>query len=287
MNKFSATGLKRRKLLKMRVSQFSDKSRRIRSIAIKSLFAVLGLGALFVAVMVLLEMLESGDFDAIYIGSIIMSAFIGLMLVWLAMPNKDAAEIPHWIKRLEKRGGIEAALQEIHSNVKDGSPVYYVQGNKGQVLAGAVGGALLGGGAVLEVTFFVVGNWWINNAEDKDTCEIIHISEIAAIKGDTEYGTNAVLTDGTITSTMFGQRQWKEVFDLFISANPYILYTDEEITLSDGRTVDICTAVNEVFDEKNVELTKEPHKNIQAIISEYEKKCKIGESKKELVTSIF
>ena len=279
MNKFLATPIQRRKLVHMKAKHFSEKSRNTRRIAVRILFIVLGLGTLFVGAMALLEALEEQAVDLETIGMTVMFGVIGLMFFWLATPNKGEKETPHWVTRLEKWGGLETAISEIHSHVKGGLPVYHVWADRAHYAVSNVAAAVVGGAGGMSNAFFVAGKWWINGVDDKDTCEIVNIGEIAAIIGDTELGTNAILTDGTVVSALFGRNQWNEVFGLFSAVNPHILHMDEEIRLPNGTVSEVYYAVMQGFTEILAELRNgdenadyTPPENFRAVISEFEKR---------------
>jgi len=125
-----------------------------------------------------------------------------------------------------KHGGLEKVVEAIKTELRKNTPCYTVATTK-----------TVNGQTQTEVQFDIIGNWFVAVGVG-----IENISEIAAILGLKGRGTLLVLEDEKICNVTFGASNWGAVFALFKQVNPHILYTDDHLTMADGRKADVKTA---------------------------------------------
>ncbi|MCL2421962.1 MAG: immunity 51 family protein [Defluviitaleaceae bacterium] len=162
------------------------------------------------------------------IGLVFWFFFIVAIIVFALIPllgsarKKQRADHPIKVEKFIKRhGSYDEVVGEIKAHLKDEAlPTYHISSEGSE--------------------FYIIGEWYV----DTHGRDIVHISEIVAIVGIMGKGTFLILDDGTTKDVMFGPDTWGTVFELFRRVNPYVLYSDDEIALPDGKTGDVRFAFN-------------------------------------------
>ena len=222
---YQATNNQKQQLLKTKASHFSAKAYKFRANMAKSICVLAGMAFLAYA-FATWQSSENifSEFSAI---SAVIAALALFSLPFL-LPKQSATK--QWQIRLEKWGGLETVLHEIHSHVNNGSPVYFVQAKWKYLIPKRWYGHVY---VYEKGIFHIAGNWWIKVVDNKNACEIVNIGEIAAIKHDPDGRVIIILTDGSISLATFGQNL-EEIFGLFSAINPHILRVDDTITLPES-----------------------------------------------------
>lgn len=197
----------------------------------KAAFAVFGMG-LFIAIMpwVIISMLPAPDGEARGIITWILTAvalvgagFVILPFIGLAMAKKQRAALEKDIARVEKHhGGIEKVAAEIKAHLAQEECSAHT----------------------IKSGHHLVKDWFFS-AGLLPATRVVNLHDIVCIIGIMGAGTYLILSDGTEIETMFGgPKNWEDAFNLFTTANPYILTNenDDEVTTADGKVVNVETA---------------------------------------------
>lgn len=138
--------------------------------------------------------------------------FAGIGLFGPIMAKKQRRNVLKDLERIEKyHGGADKVFSEVMAQVADEFPVYTIE--SGQHLT---------------------KDWFISPAPAR----LVKLSDIVCIIGIDGAGTFIIISDGEMVEVMFGKKTWGDTFELFQSANPYILYNDDEVTLASGKVGD-------------------------------------------------
>ena len=209
----------RNKLLQMNISDHMQKgfSSNVRIIVIMIL-----VGITFFAVGTVIDMIfGEGVNDWAFVVFFVLSV-LSVILIFPVLRLRKGARVEQLAKveKFTKRhGSYEKAETEIKNLLNDeNSPAYHISAE--------------------EFEFYIIGNWYL----DTDARNLHHITEIVAIVGIMGEGTFLILDDGKKIETRFGPEVWGTAFDLFKKSNPYVLYTTDKVTLSNGSVTDVVTA---------------------------------------------
>jgi len=143
---------------------------------------------------------------------------IGIALVGVPLAKKRRQNLLRDFALIDKyHGGLKKATDQIRTELRDEDiPAYTLE--SGQYLT----------------------KHWLFNLDGM--ARIINLSDIVCIVGILDAGTYIVTTDGSELEIKLGQTTWQETFDLFLAANPHILFNKSEVSLDDGTVVDAETA---------------------------------------------
>lgn len=151
-------------------------------------------------------------------------AFILIPVLVRARKKMIVAYEQRTVKLAQRYGGADMVMNEVRQHLENpGVPSFSVSSE--------------------ESDFHLVGPWFL----EPNGKTILNTSEIVAIVGLMGQGTFLILDDETTEIVMFGPHQWGEVFSLFCETNPYILYSDDPVTLPDGRVIDTASAFKGKF----------------------------------------
>lgn len=170
---------------------------------------------------------------------------------WMGRTKPEPKPLPSWLITVNtQHGGIDAVIASIQTYLEAGKPVYHPPvGNYPQKL-----------------DFFLVGEWLIDTF-DGVPCQLLHLQDIVAIVGNTQFRTQLILKDGTTHSLLFSKLQWRHIFELFQSLNPSILAPETLLTLPNGTKVEIYEAVIHAFEcSDNGDMTLRHPETLQTIL---------------------
>ncbi|MCL2528117.1 MAG: hypothetical protein FWE42_06805 [Defluviitaleaceae bacterium] len=146
-------------------------------------------------------------------------SFVLIPVLVRARRKMNVAHAQRAVKLTQRYGGADMIMEEVRQHLENPSmPSFSVSSE--------------------ESDFHLVGPWFL----DPNGKTVLNTSEIVGIVGLMGQGTFLILDDETTETVMFGAHQWGDVFSLFCETNPYILYSDDPVTLPDGRVVDTADA---------------------------------------------
>ena len=204
-----------------------------KSLVGKVLLIGIGIGVLFLAVsfasIQIFSQIFGHDTDSALDGLWYLFAMLGVVFIagtpiLMLVARRNIKKNQWHMDRVNYRyGGILKVLMEIvHFLEQEWLPVYSIK--SGQV---------------------IVADWFINDVH----CPI-KISDIVAIYGIKDTGTYIITNDKASIQVMLSDDEWGSTYNVLLSRNPYILYTNDTVTLPSGKVTNVRNAItlNRAYD---------------------------------------
>ncbi|MCL2568050.1 MAG: hypothetical protein FWE12_01255 [Oscillospiraceae bacterium] len=138
---------------------------------------------------------------------------LGIALIGLPMAKKRRQGLLRDFALIDKaHGGLKRATNQVLAELKDETTPAYT----------------------LESGQYLTKNWLFSL---DGMARIINLSDIVCIIGILDKGTYILTTDGSELEIKLGQTTGQETFNLFLAANPHILFNKSEVPLPDGTVV--------------------------------------------------